>query len=174
MLMRRKRPLCLSWAALLLRQRMGRSASARAKELFAEDVVMNQYEELFDELEQRRLAAPAEARSEETYASKYGSSACLSGLSQPSMAIFCRDRNPSASLESLPKSLCEARGPLWRLLDESIPADLKHDLHEDLLEKTFLIYLMKFPLLVRLRHWFIISRWQKWLFPVVCCIPYAG
>ena len=30
---------------------MGRSASARAKELFAEDVVMNQYEELFAELE---------------------------------------------------------------------------------------------------------------------------
>ena len=44
-----------------LRQRMGRSASARANELFAEDVVMNQYEELFAELEQRRLAAPAEA-----------------------------------------------------------------------------------------------------------------
>ena len=31
---------------------------------------------------------------------------------------------------------------------------------------------MKFPLLVRLRHWFIISRWQKWLFPTICCIPY--
>ena len=46
----------------LLRQRMGRSASARAHELFAEDVVMNQYEALFAELAQRRLAAPAEAR----------------------------------------------------------------------------------------------------------------
>ena len=46
----------------LLRQHMGRSASARAKELFAEDVVMNQYEALFAELEQRRLAAPIEAR----------------------------------------------------------------------------------------------------------------
>ena len=44
-----------------LLQRMGRSASARAKELFAEDVVMDQYEALFAELEQRRLAAPAEA-----------------------------------------------------------------------------------------------------------------
>ena len=33
---------------------------------------------------------------------------------------------------------------------------------------------MKFPFLVRLRHWFIISRWQKWLFPVVCCIPYLA
>ena len=34
--------------------------------------------------------------------------------------------------------------------------------------------MMKFPLAVRLRHWFIISRWQKWLFPVVCCIPYLA
>ena len=31
---------------------------------------------------------------------------------------------------------------------------------------------MKFPLFVRLRHWFIVSRWQKWLFPAICCIPY--
>ena len=34
--------------------------------------------------------------------------------------------------------------------------------------------MMKFPLTVRLRHWFIITRWQKWLFPVVCCIPYLA
>ena len=33
---------------------------------------------------------------------------------------------------------------------------------------------MKFPFTVRLRHWLIISRWQKWLFPVVCCIPYLA
>ena len=33
---------------------------------------------------------------------------------------------------------------------------------------------MKIPFHVRLRHWFIISRWQKWLFPLVCCIPYAA
>ena len=33
---------------------------------------------------------------------------------------------------------------------------------------------MKFPFYVRLRHFFIISRWQKWLFPVVCCVPYAA
>ena len=31
---------------------------------------------------------------------------------------------------------------------------------------------MKFPLSVRFRHWFIISRWQKWLFPALCCVPY--
>ena len=33
---------------------------------------------------------------------------------------------------------------------------------------------MKLPFYVRLRHWFIIGRWQKWLFPVVCCVPYAA
>ena len=31
---------------------------------------------------------------------------------------------------------------------------------------------MKFPLFVRLRHLFIMSRWQRWLFPVACCVPY--
>ena len=33
---------------------MGRAASARANELFAENVVMDQYEALFAELKQRR------------------------------------------------------------------------------------------------------------------------
>ena len=46
----------------VLSRRMGRAASTRAKELFAEDVVMDQYEALFEELEQRRRAAPASAR----------------------------------------------------------------------------------------------------------------
>ena len=32
--------------------------------------------------------------------------------------------------------------------------------------------MMKFPVFVRLRHLFIISRWQRWLFPVACCVPY--
>ena len=34
--------------------------------------------------------------------------------------------------------------------------------------------MIKFSFPVRLRHWFIISRWQRWLFPVVCCIPYLA
>ena len=32
----------------------------------------------------------------------------------------------------------------------------------------------RFPVTTRLRHWFIISRWQRWLFPVICCVPYLG
>lgn len=31
---------------------------------------------------------------------------------------------------------------------------------------------MTLPLIVRLRHWLITSRWQRWLFPVACCVPY--
>ncbi|TCD58121.1 hypothetical protein CWE16_02130 [Synechococcus sp. BS55D] len=27
---------------------------------------------------------------------------------------------------------------------------------------------------MRVRHWFIVSRWQRWLFPVVCCVPYVA
>ena len=31
-----------------------------------------------------------------------------------------------------------------------------------------------FSFATRLRHWFIVSRWQRWLFPLVCCIPYLA
>jgi len=26
----------------------------------------------------------------------------------------------------------------------------------------------------RLRHWLILSRWQRWLFPVLCALPYLA
>ena len=29
------------------------------------------------------------------------------------------------------------------------------------------------PLPVRLRHWIITSRWQRWLFPLICLVPYV-
>ena len=32
----------------------------------------------------------------------------------------------------------------------------------------------RLPPFIRLRHWFIVSRWQRWLFPVLCCVPYAA
>ena len=54
---------------------MGR-ASARANELFAEDVVMDQYEALFAELEERRLAHLRRLQ-RSIHASKFGSSAGL-------------------------------------------------------------------------------------------------
>ncbi len=31
----------------------------------------------------------------------------------------------------------------------------------------------KHPFRVRARHAFIMSRWQKWLFPAICCVPYS-
>ena len=30
------------------------------------------------------------------------------------------------------------------------------------------------PLLVQLRHLIITSRWQRWLFPVICILPYLA
>jgi len=119
----------------LLRQHMGRSASARAKELFAEDVVMNQYEALFAELEQRRLAAPIEARRGKPMpASLDPVQAFHAYPSHPCEPLAKRELS-SISLDGLPKSLCETRAPLWHLLDESIPDHLKNQLHRDLLGK---------------------------------------
>ena len=30
------------------------------------------------------------------------------------------------------------------------------------------------PFLARFRHMFIVSRWQRWLFPAICIAPYIG
>ena len=30
------------------------------------------------------------------------------------------------------------------------------------------------PFTSKLRHWLIVSRWQRWLFPVCCAVPYLG
>ena len=30
------------------------------------------------------------------------------------------------------------------------------------------------PLAIRLRHRLITSRWQRWLFPAICCVPYVA
>ena len=118
-----------------LRERMGKSAAARAKELFAEVVVMNKYEELFVELEQRRLSAPAEARKGKPLpASLDPVKAFKTYPSHPSHPLTHIESSP-ISLDGLPRSLREARAPLWRLLYESTPANLKGDLHHDLLRK---------------------------------------
>ena len=118
-----------------LLQRMGRSASARANELFAEDVVMDQYEALFAELEQRRLAAPPEAGRARAMPASLDPVQAFQGYpSHPSQPSASKT-TASELVEMLPKSLCEARAPLWRLLDESVPTCLKGDLHSDLLMK---------------------------------------
>ena len=56
-----------------LLQRMGRSASARAKELFGEDVVMGHYEALFADGQRLPLRKPVRGN----LFSKFGSGPCL-------------------------------------------------------------------------------------------------
>ena len=118
-----------------LRQRMGRFALTRAKELFAEHVVMNQYEELFAELEQRRLSAPLESRQGRpmpaTLDPVRAFHAYPSHQSQPPVGL----RQDVLLSDRLPKALCEAREPLWELINRSIPNHLKADLYWDLLRK---------------------------------------
>ena len=119
----------------LLRHQMGLSASIRANELFAEDVVMNQYEELFAELERLRRSAPTGASKRRPIPTSmdpvkafeaYPSHPCQSNASMDS---------DSLTFDRLPKTLCEARAPLWSLLKESIPAHLRDDLNRELLRK---------------------------------------
>ena len=124
-------------ASPLLRQRMGRSASARALELFSEDVVMNKYEALFAELAQRRLAAPAEARRGRAMPASLDPVQAFQAYPSHLCEPFVGNESASTLVENLPKSLCDAREPLWRLLHESIPDELKNNLDVDLLRKHF-------------------------------------
>lgn len=32
----------------------------------------------------------------------------------------------------------------------------------------------RFSLFVQVRHWLIMSRWQRWLFPAICILPYLA
>ena len=105
-----------------LLQRMGRSASARAVELFSEHVVMDQYEALFADLEQRRLAAPVEACIGRPMPASLDPVQAFQ--TYPSHPYHCKASKETASelIEKLPRSLCEARAPIWRLFEESILA----------------------------------------------------
>ena len=118
-----------------LLQRMGRSASARAVELFSEHVVMDQYEALFADLERRRLAAPVEACMGRPMPASLDPVQAFQ--TYPSHPYHCKAGEETASelIEKLPRSLWEARAQMWRLLEESIPSRLKDDLHLDLLKK---------------------------------------
>ena len=122
-----------------LSHQMGQSAMARAKELFKEDVVMNQYEELFAELEQLRSAAPSGARMGRPVPASIDPVQAFGVYPSHQFQTFDDRDLSSVSLDSLPSSLCEARGPIWRLLDDSTPDDLKGDMHQDLLRKHFLL-----------------------------------
>ncbi|TCD58120.1 glycosyltransferase [Synechococcus sp. BS55D] len=122
-----------------LRRAMGRSGAARARELFAQNVVMDQYEALFAELEQRRQAAPPEA----SRAGRYPVSldpvrAFRAYPSHPSQPLTTA-KGADDLLEVLPEGLCEARAHLWRLLDESTPPSFKGDLRADLMRKHTLM-----------------------------------
>ena len=91
--------------------------------------------DLFAELAHRRLSAPPEAgRGKSMPASLDPVQAFKAYPSHPSQSSSGNE-SVSELMDSLPRSLCEARAPMWRLLDESVPADLKGDLYGDLLRK---------------------------------------
>ena len=139
MVMRRKKPFLLLTNPHL-RQQMGRSASARAKELFAEDEVMNQYQELFADLEQRRLAAPPESRRGRPLPASLDPVQAFQAYPSHPSHSYEREEFPLDKTENLPGVLCDARSMLWHLLEETVPVHLKGDLHRDLLRKAFLLF----------------------------------
>ena len=153
---------------------MGAAARRRACEIFHPEVVMSQIEALFLDLQELRQNAPAASSSSSpqldlvrTFFS-YATSAEAGSTSH----------QPAEKLPSLPLPVRAFRGPLWDLLEESLPRIFTKSWAEfsairaiSRLERTLLIR-TSLPLTSKLRHWVITSRWQRWLFPACCAVPY--
>ena len=91
--------------------------------------------------------------------------------SHPSQTSASNEQQPLNLWTACPKACARLERRCGVLLDESILHMSQGRSAYGFAEKAFLTFMMKFPFPVRLRHWFIISRWQKWLFP--CCLLHS-
>ena len=111
---------------------MGVAAARRARQLFSPDVVMAAHEALFLELEQCRHSAPADAHYPQPVSPQLDPVRVFSRFaSHPHTAI----QASASSVQVLPKSVRQQRAPLWRILEQSLPATARNRLEIDLVCK---------------------------------------
>ena len=111
---------------------MGASAARRARDLFSPDLVMAAHEELFRELDESRLQAPADAHRPRPVSPQLDPVRVFTHFaSHPSTSI----QTTVTSLDGLPKSVRQQRALLWRILEESLPDSERSLLESDLVCK---------------------------------------
>lgn len=111
---------------------MGAAAARRARDLFAPEVVMAAHEALFSELEQCRRKAPADAHCARPVSPQLDPVRVFARFaSHPSIAF----QSVGESIHALPQSVQKQRAPLWRILEQSLPASERIGLEKDIICK---------------------------------------
>ncbi len=115
-----------------LARAMGRAARQRAQQCFASEVVMAQYNDLFEALAERRLAA-IDPPPPQPLPLQLDPVRLFAGYaSEPPLPASAAG---PADLQGLPAPLRDGRQQVWQLLLQSAPAELQPQLIADLLRK---------------------------------------
>ena len=161
-----------------LRAGHGAAARQRACETFHPDVVMSQIEALFLDLQCRRqqaVTSPASPSPQLDLVRMFAGYATNGKLTRWFNKILRNMSLSSFQFVQVPGPVVgsfeglSARGTTQRALGRTCAQaqPLFRDEPEPLIRTSL-------PFQAKLRHWLITSRWQRWLFPVCCAVPYVG
>lgn len=114
-----------------LRRAMGAAARRRACEIFHPEVVMSQIEALFLDLQELRQNAPAGSSSSSPQLDLVRTFFCYATSAEAGSI----SHQPAEKLPSLPLPIRAFRGPLWDLLEESLPKNLHEELWAEIVRK---------------------------------------
>lgn len=116
-----------------LAKAMGAAGAKKARQLFSPDVVMNAYEELFEELTMRRRQAPAHALLPQAVCPQLDLYSVFSKFASHQAGFS--ETKFDATLAHLPEPVRQQRAQLWHLLHNAAGAALQTSLQNELLIK---------------------------------------
>ncbi len=116
-----------------LAKAMGAAGAKKARQLFAPQVVMNAYEQLFEELTMRRRQASAHALLPQSVCPQLDLYGAFSTFASHQAGLS--ETNNDANLAQLPEAVHQQRAQLWQLLNNTAGAALQTSLKNELLNK---------------------------------------
>jgi len=116
-----------------LAKAMGAAGAKKARQLFAPQVVMNAYEQLFEELTMRRRQAPAHALLPQAVCPQLDLYGAFSTFASHQAGFS--ETKLDANLAQLPEPVHQQRAQLWQLLNDTAGAALQTSLKNELLNK---------------------------------------
>ena len=116
-----------------LAKAMGAAGAKKARQLFSPDVVMNAYEELFEELTMRRCQAPAHAFLPQAVCPQLDLYRAFSKFASHQAGFS--ETKLDANLAQLPEPVRQQRAQLWHLLHNTAGSALQTSLQNELLMK---------------------------------------
>jgi len=116
-----------------LAKAMGAAGAKKARQLFSPDVVMNAYEELFEELTMRRCQAPAHALLPQAVCPQLDLYRAFSKFASHQAGFS--ETKLDANLAQLPEPVRQQRAQLWHLLHNTAGSAFQTSLQNELLMK---------------------------------------